>query len=70
MQGSSQTRKARFRIYSPLDTDALGDNEPKTDNPEGHESRMLGTLGHVKDASSATYTCTHLSKMPQASEDT
>ena len=64
MQGSLQARKARFRIYSPLDTNSSGDNEPKTNNPESHEYRMSGTLGHIKDARSAMHTGTHLSEMP------
>ena len=43
-QGSSQTRRARFRINSPLDTNSSGDDEPKTNNAKGHESRMSGTV--------------------------
>ena len=64
IQGSSQTQKARFRINSPLDTDSSGDDEPKTNNSEGHESRMSETL-----SCPATCTATHLSMIPHASED-
>ena len=64
IQGSSQTQKARFRIDSLLDTDSSGDDEPKTNNSEGHESQMSETLSHP-----ATCTATHLSTILHASED-
>jgi len=66
MQRSSQTRKARFRFNSPLDTDSSGDNEPKTNSREGH---MSGTLGCVNEGRSAMHMDTYLSKMLRASED-
>lgn len=67
-QGSSQTRKARFQIDSPLDTNSSGDDEPKNHNPEGYESWMTGMLGCVQDARPATQSATHLSKAAQASD--
>ena len=64
MQGSSQTKRARFRIASLFDTDSSGADEPKINNPKGHKSQMSVVVARAQEA-----TVTDLSKVPRASKE-
>ena len=66
VQGSSQTRRARFRIASLFDTDSSGADEPQINNPKGHKSQMSAVFARAQET--RTRTVADSSKVPRASD--